>query len=66
MTETATIRCPECGVESRAEMPEDACQYFWECPGCKVVVMPKAGDCCVFCSYSDKKCPAKTRRTRAE
>ena len=38
-------------------MPEDACQYFYKCKGCGVMMKPKRGDCCVFCSYGDVKCP---------
>ncbi len=38
-------------------MPTDACQWFYECESCKAVLRPKAGDCCVFCSYGTNKCP---------
>ena len=38
-------------------MPSDACQFFYECPECQALLRPKAGDCCVFCSYGDVKCP---------
>jgi hypothetical protein len=38
-------------------MPEDACQYFYDCAGCHAVLKPKSGDCCVFCSYGDVPCP---------
>jgi len=38
-------------------MPTDACQYFYECSGCKTLLRPKAGDCCVFCSYGSIACP---------
>jgi hypothetical protein len=55
----ATITCPECGVSTRAEMPTDACQFFWTCPACEKVIRPLPGDCCVFCSYADQRCPPK-------
>ena len=38
-------------------MPTDACQFFYECGGCHTLLKPKAGDCCVFCSYGDVPCP---------
>jgi hypothetical protein len=38
-------------------MPTDACQFFYDCKGCGAVLKPKAGDCCVFCSYGDVPCP---------
>jgi hypothetical protein len=40
-------------------MPENACQYFYSCTSCGTVLRPLAGDCCVFCSYSDQVCPPK-------
>jgi phage terminase large subunit GpA-like protein len=56
-TLTSTVTCPACGRRTEAEMPADACQFFWQCPGCGTVLRPKAGDCCVFCSYGDVPCP---------
>ena len=53
----STLTCPECGHQSKEEMPTDSCQFFWECPNCNTVVKPKQGDCCVFCSYGDVACP---------
>ena len=40
-------------------MPTDACQWFYDCKGCGVVLKPKPGDCCVFCSYGSMPCPPK-------
>ncbi|HBS31527.1 MAG TPA: hypothetical protein DEA40_07260 [Parvularcula sp.] len=51
------IICPECGHATLETMPEDACQYFYDCTKCGVVMKPLPGDCCVFCSYADVKCP---------
>ena len=53
----STLTCPECGAASRHTMPEDACQYFLDCPACGVVLKPRPGDCCVFCSWGDVPCP---------
>jgi hypothetical protein len=38
-------------------MPTNACQFFYNCSDCGVRLKPKAGDCCVFCSYGDVPCP---------
>ncbi|WP_322853565.1 GDCCVxC domain-containing (seleno)protein [Roseibium algicola] len=38
-------------------MPTDSCQWFYECKACHEVLKPKAGDCCVFCSYATVPCP---------
>jgi hypothetical protein len=51
------IACPECGARQTATMPTDACLYFYECRSCGALLKPKAGDCCVFCSYGDVPCP---------
>lgn len=53
----SVLTCPECGHSKREVMPTDACQFFYECEHCKSVLRPKAGDCCVFCSYGSVKCP---------
>ncbi|WP_280985258.1 GDCCVxC domain-containing (seleno)protein [Dichotomicrobium thermohalophilum] len=42
-------------------MPLNACVYFHECTRCRAIFRPKAGDCCVFCSYGDIDCPPVQR-----
>jgi hypothetical protein len=51
------LRCPECGHRATEAMPTDFCLYFHECAGCGILLKPKPGDCCVFCSYGDVPCP---------
>lgn len=51
------IKCPECGYEKEDIMPLDVCQFFYECENCNKVLKPKNGECCVFCSYGNEKCP---------
>lgn len=53
----STITCPECGTRHTETMPTNACIYFHVCGGCGVRLKPLPGDCCVFCSYGDVKCP---------
>ncbi|CAN7293339.1 MULTISPECIES: GDCCVxC domain-containing (seleno)protein [Ensifer] len=53
----STLTCPHCGQTATETMPVDACQFFYECIGCGTMLRPKAGDCCVFCSYGDVPCP---------
>ncbi len=55
----ARLTCPFCGTTQEAEMPTNACQHFFACASCKAILKPKEGDCCVFCSYADVKCPPK-------
>jgi hypothetical protein len=51
------ISCPNCGFQKEKTMPENSCQFFYECENCKILLKPKQGDCCVFCSYGSVKCP---------
>lgn len=53
----STSTCPQCGHVKEELMPTDACQWFYECENFKTLLKPKAGDCCVFCSYGTTKCP---------
>jgi hypothetical protein len=65
MTQNATapvqhlsrLTCPECGHEAVETMPTNACLYFYDCLGCGSLLRPKPGDCCVFCSFGDVRCP---------
>jgi len=59
ITLASTITCPVCGHRKAETMPEDSCQYFYDCENCKTVLKPKPGDCCVYCSYGDAPCPPK-------
>lgn len=55
----STLTCPECDKTQLVEMPTNACQHFYKCVYCGKMLKPKEGDCCVFCSYADSKCPPK-------
>jgi len=57
MIKESDITCPQCGFKKKEIMPENACQYFYECTSCHARLKPKEGDCCVFCSYGTVKCP---------
>lgn len=54
---TSAITCPACGHRCAETMPTDACLIIYECKRCGFEMKPKAGDCCVFCSYGDVPCP---------
>jgi len=53
------LTCPHCGHRQVESMPTDACQFFYDCVSCRALLRPKAGDCCVFCSYGSVRCPPK-------
>ncbi|MES2363449.1 MULTISPECIES: GDCCVxC domain-containing (seleno)protein [Polaromonas] len=58
LTLDSLLTCPHCGHKKTEKMPEDACQWFYECEQCHTVLRPKQGDCCVFCSYGTMPCPS--------
>jgi hypothetical protein len=60
MDDWATLTCPSCGHTEWEQMPASVCLNVYECLGCAVLLKPRAGDCCVFCSYADKRCPTAT------
>jgi len=65
MQTVSTLTCPACGKTSTETMPTNACQFFYDCPHCGVLLKPLAGDCCVFCSFGDVPCPP-IQEARAE
>lgn len=58
-SETSEIKCPKCGHKEIEKLPTEVCQLFYNCKKCGFEMHPKDGDCCVFCSYGDHKCPSK-------
>jgi hypothetical protein len=53
----STLSCPNCGHQHTRTMPADRCEWYFRCPGCKELLRPRPGDCCVFCSYGTVPCP---------
>ena len=51
------LTCPFCGFRKVEVMPVNACLRYYECEGCKALLRPRAGDCCVFCSFGTVACP---------
>jgi len=60
------ITCPRCSTAKSETMPTDACQFFYECTGCRARLRPKQGDCCVFCSFGSVPCPPMQAQRAAE
>ena len=57
VVQESEITCPECGHRKLETMPDNACQFFYECEGCTTLLRPLKGDCSVFCSYGTVACP---------
>jgi len=36
----SVLTCPKCSFAGAETMPTDACQFFYECKGCGVVLRP--------------------------
>ncbi|HNW02678.1 MAG TPA: GDCCVxC domain-containing (seleno)protein [Burkholderiaceae bacterium] len=53
----SVLTCPHCGHAHEESMLTNTCQFFYECPSCEVLLHPKSGDCCVFCSFGSVPCP---------
>lgn len=51
------LTCPACGHTEALTMPTNACVFFHECAACHTMLRPRAGDCCVFCSFGSVPCP---------
>ena len=62
----SVLTCPHCGHAKEETMPQNACQFFYECENCKAVLRPNAGDCCVFCSFGSSKCPMQAQASCGE
>jgi len=54
----SVVTCPNCAAKHKQRMPQDECVYFYTCASCNVQLRPNAGDCCVFCSFGDVRCPS--------
>ena len=52
----AELKCPECKCIIDIDIPENKCLPFFKCSGCGKTIKAKES-CCVFCDYSDEKCP---------
>jgi len=52
------ITCPHCGHKKTETMPTDVCRIKYTCENCNTELVPKDGDCCVFCTHGNHKCPS--------
>ncbi|MDH4200271.1 MAG: hypothetical protein OEV66_07840 [Spirochaetia bacterium] len=59
----SVITCPFCGVQKKEKMPVNVCVTHYVCLNCKKIIHVKDGDCCVFCSCGDTKCPSRQKKT---
>ena len=62
----STVRCPECGFQSKEQMPTDFCLIRYECKLCGHIMTPTEGKCCIFCSFGDVPCPPVQKALSAD
>ncbi len=62
----STVTCPECRFQVTERMPLDRCVVVYQCPGCGRTLRPLPGDCCIFCSYGNVRCPPEQDHGAAE
>jgi hypothetical protein len=60
----STITCPKCGYKKLELLPTEICLLKYKCEKCGAILRPKEGDCCVYCTYGDYKCPSMQDRKR--
>ncbi|MGV3707376.1 MAG: GDCCVxC domain-containing (seleno)protein [Gemmatimonas sp.] len=51
------LTCPFCGFAETLSMSTNACTFYHVCASCQLVLRPKPGHCCVFCSFGTVPCP---------
>lgn len=56
------ITCPKCNNILQIEIPTDKCVLFLKCEKCGGTSTPTGDDCCIFCSYGDRKCPVSEKK----
>ncbi|MGJ3241278.1 MAG: GDCCVxC domain-containing (seleno)protein [Anaerolineae bacterium] len=59
LIQVSTITCPHCQQQTTETMPDDYCQFMYQCQHCGQQLRAKSGDCCVYCSYGNVVCPSK-------
>ncbi len=58
---TSIVTCPVCGKKKEETVPTNKCTTVYICTYCSANIIPKDGDCCIFCSYGDTSCPIKQK-----
>ncbi len=56
----SVVACPSCGVATSVQMPTNACQFFWVCPGCGERLRPAVGGLLRFLLLWNGSLPTQT------
>jgi len=58
---SAVIKCPNCGKNSRVEMPS-SCLFHFKCKKCKHDAGIPQSQCCILCAYGNTECALSLTR----
>ncbi|WP_370652568.1 GDCCVxC domain-containing (seleno)protein [Polynucleobacter sp.] len=59
------ITCPNCQGHEILEIPQGYPQHLYRCPSCSIILKPKSGDCCIFCSFANVDCSSSGQNLAA-
>jgi hypothetical protein len=59
------ITCPSCEGHEALEIPQGYSQHLYRCPSCSIILKPKSGDCCIFCSFGNLDCSSAEQNLAA-
>jgi len=58
------ITCPKCGHLESEKIPARHSTKLYACKNCKIVIVAKPQDCCVFCSYGSNPCLSAQKKQK--
>ncbi len=61
----SVVTCPHCQAFELVEIPTGFSQHLYRCPSCLVILKPKSGDCCIFCSFGSHDCASSEKNMAA-
>ncbi|WP_304608924.1 MULTISPECIES: GDCCVxC domain-containing (seleno)protein [unclassified Polynucleobacter] len=59
------ITCPNCYGQETLEISQGYSQHLYRCPSCSIILKPRSGDCCIFCSFGSQDCSSAEQNLAA-
>ena len=57
LPKTVMLTCPQCSGKQRLEVSLESSPQAYTCKHCEQEIKTPQAQCCVVCSFSQKKCP---------